>query len=285
MRAFLAGVLIVAAGACGDVNTTLARQNEARQLAADLLLKFTTAADASNRAVMASTDDASVALAREARSARETIDKDLATLAPLLGELGHTDEARLLQEFQARYAEYRALDDRILDLTVENSNLKAQRLSFGPALEAADQLRDAVNRAAASAKDRWRAGTHAAAAVAAVREIQALQAPHIAEPNDEPMTRLEARMMSAERDAREALAGLAASAPNGGAAAADATAALDRFMAVHADIIGLSRRNTNVRSLALTLDDKRKLIAPCEQSLRALRAALAKRGYPAGRTS
>jgi hypothetical protein len=48
-------------------------------------------------------------------------------------------------------------------------------------------------------------------------------------------------------------------------------------------IIALSRRNTNVRSLALSLDEKRKLTGPCEETLRALQAALSKHGYPVGR--
>jgi len=52
-------------------------------------------------------------------------------------------------------------------------------------------------------------------------------------------------------------------------------------MALHAQIMALSRQNTNVRSLALSLDEKRKLVEPCEESLLALQDALAKRGYDA----
>jgi hypothetical protein len=59
--------------------------------------------------------------------------------------------------------------------------------------------------------------------------------------------------------------------------------ALDRFVSVNAQIITLSRRNTNVRSLALSLNQKQQLIPPCDQSLRELRDALAHRGYPKGR--
>ena len=42
-------------------------------------------------------------------------------------------------------------------------------------------------------------------------------------------------------------------------------------------ITQLSRRNTNVRSLALSLTDKRNVAAACEKSLHELRNALAKR--------
>jgi hypothetical protein len=59
---------------------------------------------------------------------------------------------------------------------------------------------------------------------------------------------------------------------------AKARAALDQFIAVHAQILALSRRNTNVRSLPLSLNQKEKLVAVCEESLRALRDALAKHG-------
>jgi len=51
-------------------------------------------------------------------------------------------------------------------------------------------------------------------------------------------------------------------------------------MSVNAEIVTLSRRNTNVRSLALSLNQKGKATGACEESLRAIRAALD--GIPAG---
>jgi hypothetical protein len=58
---------------------------------------------------------------------------------------------------------------------------------------------------------------------------------------------------------------------------------LDRFIGVNTQIVALSRRNSNVRSLAMSLGEKRMLTAACEDSLRALRDALAKRGFTATR--
>jgi hypothetical protein len=120
----------------------------------------------------------------------------------------------------------------------------------------------------------------AAAAVTTVREIQVLQAPHIADADDAVMTRMEKRMATSEAAARAALKTLsglisASSRPRLAAAAA----ALDRFMELNAQVIALSRRNTNVRSLALSLDQKRPLIAACEQSLHTLRDSLGSRGF------
>jgi hypothetical protein len=98
------------------------------------------------------------------------------------------------------------------------------------------------------------------------------------------MTRIEARMTASEAAARKTLASLAAvvSAP-ARPRLAEATAALDKFMAVHAQIIGLSRRNTNVRSLALSLSEKPAAARACTDRLRDLGDSLAKRGYGVAR--
>ncbi len=271
----------MAATGC-DVNTALERVSEARRLSADLHLQFTKASDATNRAVMADTDEASVAFAREAEQAKASAQKDQDALSPLLRGLGYTEETRLLQEFGRRFVEYRALDQTILELAVLNTNLKAQKLSFGPAHETADQYRDALESLAPrhESKDKWRVKAIAAAAVAMVREIQALQAPHIADADDEVMTRLEKRMEASGAAARSALETLAplvqpVSLPR----LAAATAALDRFLSIHAEIMAMSRHNTNVRSLAMSLNEKAKLAGACEESLRALRDGLGKRGF------
>ena len=127
--------------------------------------------------------------------------------------------------------------------------------------------------------DKWRVEALVATAVATVREIQVLQAPHIADADEAVMTRMEKSMATSEAAARNALTTLSSlveprSQPN----IVAAKAALDRFMAVNQQIISLSRRNTNVRSLALSLNEKGKLIPRCEEVLHALRDALAKRG-------
>jgi hypothetical protein len=280
-RIAIIAIAAMAAIRC-DVNSALVQQAEARRRSADLHVQFTKAVDAANRAVMADTDDASVAFAREAEQAKEAVQKDSDALAPMLQGLGYSEETRLLQEFGRRFVEYRALDRTILELAVLNTNLKAQRLSFGPADEAAGAFRDALELVVPSdeAKDAWRVKALVATAVATVREIQVLQAPHIADADQEVMTRMEKRMATSEAAARSALQDLAplvraTSRPRLGAA----TAAFDRFMSLNAQIIDLSRRNTNVRSLALSLNQKGKLTSACEDSLRALGEALAKRGF------
>ena len=267
------------------LETSIQRLVEANKLAADLLVQFSKAGDAANRAVMADTDETSVVFAGEAEQATQAVEKDSAALRALLTSLQYSNELRLLDEFDKRFAEYRALDRSVLDLAVENTNLKAQRLSFGPAREAADAFQTSLDSVMPATKsDAWRVKALAATAVAAVREIQTLQAPHIAESDDAVMTRIEGRMTASAGVARDQLTMLAgATAPASRRQLAAASASLDRFLDLNAQLIALSRRNTNVRSLALSLGQKRMRTAACEDSLRALQDALAKRGFSATR--
>jgi hypothetical protein len=279
-RVAIVALLAAAAWGC-DATPASERLSQARHLSAELLVQFTKAADAANRAVMADTDEASAAFAREAERASQLVQTNIDALEPILEGLRYTEESRLLQEFHRRFDEYRELDRRVLELAVENTNLKAQRLAFGPVQEEADAFRDALRDLVPSdARDSWRVRALVAEAVAAVREIQVLQAPHIAAADDAVMTRIEGQMEAAAAGARRPLDTLASLVqPASKTRVARATAALDRFVGLNAQVSALSRRNTNVRSLALVLNEKGKLTAACEDSLRAIREALERRGF------
>ena len=85
-------------------------------------------------------------------------------------------------------------------------------------------------------------------------------------------------------DARKALDELRAIvSPQAAPQLVAAAAALARFMSVHKEIITLSRRNSDVRSLALSLGRKRTVTADCEAHLQALEEVLAKHEFTATR--
>lgn len=278
-------IAIASLGCSGNLKTALEQLLDARRLVADLRVQFARVVDSGNRAVMSDREDASADAVREAEQAMQLVQQDVDALKPLLMALEYSSEARLLDDFRQQFAEYRTLDTDILGLAVENTNLKAQRLSFGPAQQAADAFStalDGVTRAVPASAS-WQVSARAARAIAAVREIQVLQAPHISEADDAAMTRFEQRMMTAETAAREALQAMAGLVPV--AARPDlsaATTALDTFLSVNAEIVRLSRRNSNVRSLALSLGQKRTLTARCEETLRSLQDALERRELSGG---
>jgi hypothetical protein len=279
------GLMLAAAGCMDGTGSVLVQLTEARRLAAELRVQFGKAVEAANRAVMADTDEASSAAAREAQQATETIERDAQALQRLVAALGYSTDERLLAEFNKRFTEYRALDATILPLAVENTNLKAQRLSFGPARDAAEAFRGALEKAIRSlpAAESARGEALAFRAIAAVREIQVVQARHIAESDEAEMRSMEAAMTAADETARQSLERLRGLAPQAAADVAAALAALDQFKATNTELVALSRRNSNVRSLALSMGRKRTVTGACDDSLKALQDALTAHGFSATR--
>lgn len=283
LASFGLGMLALGASAgCSDrPGPAFMRIPEARHLAADTRIAFNKAADASLLAVMANTDEASVAFAHEAEAHKQAVQAHVEALAQSLADLGIRKEIDLLETFKKHFAEYQALDQTVLELAVENTNLKAQHLSFGPEREAADAFESALGAMAQAAppRDRPRVESLTHQALLAVYKIQVLHAPHIAEAADDAMTQMEQKMDALEIASRDALLSLA----EAGCAIQPATEAFDRFMAIHTQIIVLSRRNSNVRSLALVLGQMRTLTIACDTSLDALADALEQEGSKATR--
>jgi hypothetical protein len=281
---------VLLAGMCaacsGDPQFAITQLSEARRLAQELLVHLTKASDATNRAVMADTDESSALYARESGTEAQIIQTALVALDKVLRRLDYTEELGLVQEFRGAYAKYLELDREILALAVENTNLKATQLSFGPMYEAATSFQATLDSMshAVSSNDACSVQVLVLTATRAVRELEVLQAQHIAESKDEVMTDLERRMAKLEADARAALAKLAdLHGSQLQPALTAANAALTQCMSVHGQLIGLSRRNSNVRSQALALGPKPRLLASCEQSLRALSKQLGQRKFIATR--
>jgi hypothetical protein len=282
----VAAIAVAAAAGCDGSKAVLTQQAEAHRVSADLRVQFTKAADASNRAVMADTDEASSAAAREAADARQAVQHDVDKLQGLLQDLGDRTEAAPLETFKRRFAEYRKLDDTILPLAVENTNIKAQRLSFGPAQDAVTVFRQALDTAAQTAAAKNAAAVEAlvARAIAAALEIQVIEARHIAESDEAAMSRMESAMKASADTAHQALETLKGQLPPAaGPPLAAAAAALDQLIATNAEIVTLSRRNSNVRSLALSLGRKRTVTAECSDILQALEETLASHHFAATR--
>lgn len=283
-HALAAALLAAVTLGCGRPPPDAYHQHQAAQRAvSDLRVRFARASDATDRAVMADTDEGSVEYARAAESERSSVRHDLDVLAPLFRDLRYPREARALDAFRARFAEYEALDREILALAVENTNLKAQRLSYGPLRDAADAVLRALDDVARAPRppSECAPGVLAARAQLAVQAIQVLDGPHIAEADEAVMARMEAEMADHEATVRHALRELGAPATRPSVDVA--AAAFERFLEIQSRVIALSRRNTNVRSLALSLGQKRRLTAAGEDAIDALSNLVASEGFRATR--
>jgi hypothetical protein len=105
--------------------------------------------------------------------------------------------------------------------------------------------------------------------------IQVLLAPHIAEESDAKMDQMEASMTRESVRVRKELDELAAlPGLKGDKDLAVAASAFVRHGELRAKILALSRENTNVRSLALSLNQKRKAMTASLDALNALRQAM-----------
>jgi hypothetical protein len=271
------GVAAVACRAGGAL--VLNELVEARSLTAEIRADFLKANDKSGEAVMADTDEHSIAAAHEAQDAHGRIAAHVERLRTVLTALSYSNETRLLDVFTQRYSDYKTLDDTILELAIENSNIKAQRLLFGPQAEAVQAIRAALDAAVAQvpARSADRARSLSAGALAGLFEIQAIEARHIAESDEGKMTEMETRMTALKAGVLRDIAGLRALVPSAAAGALDPVdEGIRAFEAARDELIPMSRRNTNVRSLALTLGRKRTLAAQCEDALTALSDSLSK---------
>jgi len=166
----------------------------------------------------------------------------------------------------------------VLRLAVKNTNIKAYALAFGPAADSVTEMDAALSRVTAkraAAADAVQVLRLASDARIGLLRIQILLAPHIAEESDAKMDQMEASMTKESTRVRKDLDGLAAlPGLNGDADLATAAAAFVRHGELKAQILALSRENTNVRSLALSLNQKRKAMTVSLDALNALRQAI-----------
>jgi hypothetical protein len=225
------------------------------QLVADMRTDLFAAAEAEKNAVLADTDQASVGFASQAKA---SVDKVAARLKSFQGLADSAQEQDLAKRFEEAFAEYRKVDEEVLGLAVQNTNLKAFALSFGRAAGSIAGMEAALRPALGGTNDK--AARLAQRAMTEVLRIQSLHAEHIMEKADPRMDALEKEMAASDKAVRSALAALG---PEG----AGALAVYERYWKLNGEIVALSRRNTNVRSFTLSLERKTKVLAACDEAL------------------
>jgi hypothetical protein len=241
-------------------------------------LALALASEAEKSAVLAVTDEDSQKYADQARAATAEVERGCKELGELLQAGGTANEKDLLTQFSKVFAEFQRIDRDLLVLAVKNTNLKAYSLAFGPAADALQEMDTALSRIvtkSAAAPEARNIALLAFGAQIAAQRIQALLAPHIAEESDPKMDELEARMTKEDQTVREYLDGLA-KLPEfiGDIDLETATSSYAKFNKIRTQILALSRENTNVRSLAISLNQKRKVTLLCQDALAALQQAI-----------
>ncbi len=247
-------------------------------LVESMRLNLASASEAEKSAVMAVTDADSQTYADQARAAATMVDQARTELGELLQTGGNQNEKDLLAQFSKAFTEFQRIDKDLLDLAVKNTNLKASSLAFGPAAAALTEMDTALARLVSDDVKVTRLADDAR--IAALR-LQALLPPHIAEESDQKMDEMEALMAREDQTVRKNLDELAAM-PNltGNLDLMAAASAYAWFTGIKAQILKLSRENTNVRSLTISLGQKRKVMLVCQDALAALKTAIEQEPVP-----
>jgi hypothetical protein len=265
----------------------LALKDRKIELVDQMRLALASASEAEKSAVMATTDQDSQTFADQARAATVSLEQERAQLDGILRANGSSRENELLAEFSETLADFERIDHDLLDLAVQNTNLKAYRLAFGPAAETLKEADDALAHIVQVRADSDSPGDKQvilladAARISSLR-ILALLPPHIAEESDQKMDEMEARMAREDQAIRKDLADLAAT--KGFAENSDLATAVARYASftdLRSQILKLSRENTNVRSLAISLNEKRKAMFLCQDALSVLEQAI-QQGFISG---
>jgi hypothetical protein len=242
---------------------------------------------AEKSAVMADTDEASLDFAEQSRRTADFVERDRLEFKSLLDRDHMDKELKLFQEFDSCWAELRKIDQVILEFAVQNTNLKAAALSFSQGREAMNRFEHAlkilIHQDASGDKDS-RIVILASDALAAGLRVHNLHAPHIVEARDEKMDEIEAEMRRSAETIDASLRELSELVSDENRASLqEAKAAYEEFAAVTAEVVRLSRRNTNVKSFALSLGRKRKMAAQCDEILIGLQEAVRSREFKATR--
>jgi len=271
-------LLVLLFGKPPNPDAQLAFKAQRLDLVGRMQLGLASASEAEKSAVLAITDQDSQVFADQARAATAAVERERRELTELLVKDGTQGERDALAEFSQRFAEFQRVDDELLDMAVKNTNLRAYGLTFGPAAAAVSGMSASLSRlvtANAGSPDAVKVTSLALGAEIGALHIQTLLPPHIAEASDAKMDELEALINNDDGQVRSDLEGLGA-LPNlsGGADLAEAASRYAQFRDIKSQILALSRENTNVRSLSISLNQKRKVMLLCQDALSRLQAAI-----------
>jgi hypothetical protein len=269
----LLSMAVVWIGACGG-QPNLMRQIEKLGLVNNIQSRVLESVEAEKSAVLSTSDEESAEFAGQSKRSAEEIDRLKTRLTALIDEDARPEEREKLAAFATKWDELKEVDRRLLALAVANTNLKATHLAAQEASVALDRFITSVDAMTLACSDVAVVRSLASAATAVAR-IQSLLFVHIPEGSDAQMTALETRIRALSATVDTTLRDAAPSVPStASGAAADAAQAWAEYQRVMAEVLRLSRLNTNVISFDVSTHEKRRVTQACLDALADLRSAI-----------
>lgn len=278
LRILLTPAILAIAIGCGSEPAMVTHAREVR-LIQQIRQSLLVAVEAEKSAVLSITDDESKALALESGRASARIEELRADLRPLIVADGREQPLARLESFDAAWAEFRSVDQRLLALAVANTNLKAARMTAEEGAAALDHFVDELAAAGLASTDATRLRALGNAAVAALR-VQALLLVHIPSADADHMTRLEKRMTDLIVEVDRNLVAAGQGEPSLVERLRAAGEAWASYRGVVTEALRLSRENTNVISFDVSVHEKRLTTKQCLLALAALEEAVLEGAVP-----
>ena len=259
---------------------------ETKHIKVDLLstmrIHLLEALEAEKNAVLAITDETSEDFAVRARQATESVENSRKEIESLLDQEKFPPEIEMINEFNSCWSQYRKLDETILGLATQNTNLKAQKISAKQGAQEIERFEESLNHLIlrnTNGKQCNEAVLFSYEALTASLKIFALHKPHIEEADDQEMNNIEQQIKSYDESASKALGSLRNIAGLGNNEdLKNAETAYDRFMNLTAEVLRLSRMNTNIKSAELSLGKKRLVSSQCQEILANLQETVRAQG-------
>jgi chemoreceptor-like protein with four helix bundle sensory module len=257
------------------------------QIVSSVRIHLLEAIEAEKNAVLAVTDEESKTYADEARSASNKVENARRELAMIIQQSGTSKEQETAAEFNSCWTEFRKLDEEILELATQNTNLKAQKLSSTQFYHEVAVFEKSLRTLIQRDMQHNRPGfitVYSYESITAILQLFALHEKHIEEADDREMDLIERRMKDYFDTAKKALQKLH-SFPElrGSTELANAESAYKGIVEINAEVVRLSRLNTNIKSSALSLGKKRLISAKCQEILGALQATIESHRFKATR--
>jgi hypothetical protein len=251
----------------------MVRQMRKEQLIDAIRQKLLESAEAEKSAVLATTDDESQAAALEAKNYEAEVNKVRGDLRQLIVADGRREEIEKLDAFDAAWTELQRVDERLLALAVANTNLKAARLLSRDGAGALDRFVDGLTELQRTVSDPEMVRTLSRASVAALRS-QSLLFAHIPSADDVAMTRLEQQMKDLTAEVERCLSSARESGQVAQELLGSTSRAWSEYQHLAAEVIRLSRQNSNVISFDVSVHEKRQATKQCVSALSELSAAV-----------
>ena len=253
------------------------------ELLSTMRVNFLKTIEAGKSAVLATTDESSIAFAEQARQAAAKVESGRKELEALVVQANSSRDKQTMSDFNSCWSQLQTLNNTILELATQNTNIKAQKLSSTQCARDVKEIEANLNNIIQQRIKNNRndnAVRIAYEALTASLNILALHKPHIEEAQDEEMDKIEKDINSYDKVARKALAALRTIpdlVDNDNLKAADE--AYGRFMKQTAEVLKLSRMNTNVKSTELSWGKQSLISAQCEGLLTTLQDSVKSRQW------